>query len=189
MALGGPGDDTLRGTAAADALFGLAGDDRLFGLAGDDALIGGSDNDRLFGGAGADFLEGGGGSNRRDLMAGGAGADHFRISSAKLANGGIIYDTGVGQANRDRIVDFDGAEGDRISLTFIDADRTTDFNDAFTFVGRIDPGEALGTGELGYIERGDSTILRANTDARPSQEFEIALDGHDLGLSADDFFL
>jgi len=189
MALGGPGDDTLRGTAAADALFGFAGDDRLFGLAGNDFLLGGSDNDRLFGGAGDDFLLGGGGSNRRDLMAGGAGADEFEFTSPELANGGIIYDTGVGQANRDRIVDFAGAEGDRIDLTVIDADRTTDFNDAFTFVGQIEPGEALGMGELGYIETRASTILRANTDARPEQEFEIALDGIDHGLSTRDFFL
>jgi hypothetical protein len=50
-------------------------------------------------------------------------------------------------------------------------------------------GTALGTGELGYIERGGSTILRANTDARAEQAFEIALDGLDLGLDAGDFFL
>jgi Ca2+-binding RTX toxin-like protein len=185
MSIGTPNDDIIRGTAGNDGILGLAGDDRLFGLAGDDVLVGGGDNDRLFGGAGNDSLDGGGGvepSELRDLMAGGAGADIFTFAGPE-ALGQVFYDSGVGKGNRDRIVDFE-AGVDRISLSFIDADVTTEFNDAFVFVG---DGPA-GTGEIGFVQTG-STILRANTDLDPEPEFEIQLDGLDLGLTADDFFL
>jgi pimeloyl-ACP methyl ester carboxylesterase len=53
---GGPGNDTLRGTARADTLYGKGGNDRLFGLGGNDLLVGGVGNDVLAGGAGADRL-------------------------------------------------------------------------------------------------------------------------------------
>ena len=53
---GGPGNDTLRGTAGADKLYGKGGNDKLFGLAGNDLLVGGSGNDLLTGGPGVDRL-------------------------------------------------------------------------------------------------------------------------------------
>jgi Ca2+-binding RTX toxin-like protein len=51
---GGPGNDPLTGTAAADRLLGHGGNDTLLGLAGDDELDGGAGNDLLDGGAGND---------------------------------------------------------------------------------------------------------------------------------------
>jgi serralysin len=53
-AVGGAGDDDLRGNAVANALFGGAGKDTLWGRAG---------GDRLDGGAGADVLRGGDGND------------------------------------------------------------------------------------------------------------------------------
>jgi Ca2+-binding RTX toxin-like protein len=71
-AIGGDGDDLLRGNRGANRLLGNRGDDLLQGGGGDDALLGGAGNDRLEGGTGADRLEGGAGT---DLLDGGAGAD------------------------------------------------------------------------------------------------------------------
>ncbi len=66
---GGPGDDTLTGTAGRDRLDGGRGSDHLFGYAGDDRLFGDTangdpdDHDVLFGGQGNDDLIGGLGTN------------------------------------------------------------------------------------------------------------------------------
>ena len=53
-AIGGAGDDTLRGNAAANKLTGNAGDDTLRGDAGNDVLVGGAGADALDGGTGTD---------------------------------------------------------------------------------------------------------------------------------------
>lgn len=63
-ALGGSGDDLIRGNAAKNALGGGAGEDRLDGPRGKDDLSGTADGDRLLGGSGDDRLEGGGGARR-----------------------------------------------------------------------------------------------------------------------------
>jgi pimeloyl-ACP methyl ester carboxylesterase len=70
---GGPGNDTLRGTAGADKLYGKGGNDKLFGLAGNDLLVGGTGNDLLTGGPGVDRLSCGPGrdtanADRRDRV-------------------------------------------------------------------------------------------------------------------------
>ncbi|MCA9139509.1 MAG: FG-GAP repeat protein, partial [Planctomycetales bacterium] len=65
---GGPGNDTLQGSAGRDRLDGGSGSDVLFGLAGNDQLLAGQgfsiDNDQLFAGQGHDDLIGGQGSNQ-----------------------------------------------------------------------------------------------------------------------------
>jgi VCBS repeat-containing protein len=60
---GGPGNNTLRGTAATDVICGEDGRDTLIGLGGDDVLRGGPGHDVLNGGAGADDFEGGTGTD------------------------------------------------------------------------------------------------------------------------------
>ncbi|HET6997794.1 MAG TPA: polysaccharide deacetylase family protein [Solirubrobacterales bacterium] len=62
--VGGPGSDSLIGTARADTLRGLGGDDTLFGKAGADQLVGGTGADKLMGGPGADWQLGGSGDDR-----------------------------------------------------------------------------------------------------------------------------
>ena len=57
--------------------------------------------------------------------------------------------------------------------------------DDLTFVGEE---AAPGVNEVGFIETGGSTILRANTaDGADAVDFEIALDGVGLGLDTGDF--
>ena len=53
--IGGPGADTLRGTAGSNVLLGMGGNDRLYGLNGNDHLDGGAGTDTLDGGSGSDF--------------------------------------------------------------------------------------------------------------------------------------
>lgn len=84
-AIGGSGDDQIRGTAY---------DNRLTGGAGDDTLDGSGGKDQLEGGDGADRLVGG---SDDDLLIGGAGADVFVFhASIQYARPGL-----------DRIVDFE----------------------------------------------------------------------------------
>ena len=97
-ARGGGGTDVITGNAAANVLRGNNGRDSLSGLAGDDRLLGGARHDTLIGGSGDDTLDGGAGN---DLLTGGRGADRF------------VFAAGY---ERDRIMDFNGADGDRIIL-------------------------------------------------------------------------
>jgi Ca2+-binding RTX toxin-like protein len=76
------------------------------GTVGDDTLTGTAANDVIFAGTGADTLDGGGGTDR---LSGGAGADTF---VARNLDGTTT------------VIDFDGAEGDKLDLT---AFNLTDF--------------------------------------------------------------
>lgn len=105
-------DDVLRGADDDDTFYSLSGNDILDGRGGNDTLRGDSENDQLFGGDGADFLDGGSqndllsGGNGTDLLKGGSGADTFLWSPETS-----------GQAGLDRILDFDGRQGDRIAFS------------------------------------------------------------------------
>lgn len=80
---GGDGNDTLLGYGGNDLLVGGNGHDILKGMSGNDTLYGESGNDQLFGGAGQDSLYGGDGNDilialdnsTGDLIDGGAGYD------------------------------------------------------------------------------------------------------------------
>lgn len=133
---GGRGDDVLVGGTgdageAGDFVQGNLGDDRILGGAGADVLLGGQGRDSLQGGAGADYLSGDRGD---DTLAGGAGADTFHGSAA----GGA-----------DRILDFNGGEGDRIVL---------DHGDTFEVV-------QSGQDTVIRIDGGAATITLAGVDS------------------------
>ncbi|MFZ4809416.1 MAG: S8 family serine peptidase [Hyphomicrobiaceae bacterium] len=83
-AVGGDGNDVIRGNGAANDLRGMRGDDTLTGGAGDDRLDGGAGNDWLSGGAGADSMFGGVGNDTLsagsgDRIEGGDGTDLVRL--------------------------------------------------------------------------------------------------------------
>lgn len=111
--IGGSGADSMAGGLGNDVLWGGSGADRLHGNAGRDGLIGGSGDDRLNGQDGNDLLNGGTG---RDILSGGAGADRFVFVDAAES---------PSRALADRITDFSHAEGDRIDLSDLSADRLT----------------------------------------------------------------
>lgn len=96
---GTPGANVLSGEGGDDTLVGNAGDDTLNGGDGNDLLRAGPGEDVLFGGEGDDILTGAG---EHDELTGGGGADRF------------VFRSGSG---RDRIADFNAAEGDRIVIS------------------------------------------------------------------------
>jgi hypothetical protein len=55
--MGGPGNDLIYGTSAADRLTGGRGSDVIFGRAGDDFIAGGPGSDSIWGGRGFDTCD------------------------------------------------------------------------------------------------------------------------------------
>ena len=176
---GGEDNDQLRGFDGDDELNGDNGIDLLMGYDGDDVLLGGNGNDRLIGGRGNDVLNGGNDADRlngddgddvliggrgNDIMFGGAGADTFTFLST--------LDTGLTGATRDRIFDFDEAEGDIIFLASIDADVTAAGNQVFSYIG----GAAFSNtaGELRY---GSNGMIEGDVDGDGADDFQILLNG------------
>ncbi|MDY6805249.1 MAG: calcium-binding protein [Cyanobacteriota bacterium] len=101
------GDDTIRGSAAADLIrggkgnediLGEGGDDNLFGDKNRDYLDGGFGNDNLRGGKGVDLLFGGEGADTLigevdvDIYKGGGGSDTFVL---RRDQAGLVQDLGI----------------------------------------------------------------------------------------------
>jgi Ca2+-binding RTX toxin-like protein len=115
---GGPGNERLRGTNAADVIDGNAGNDRILGRSGDDRLTGGEGNDRIFGNAGNDTIAGVQGN---DWLSGGAGDDTITgdanatgdLTSFDRIFGGSGNDTLKGGDSRDLV--FGGSGNDTSS--------------------------------------------------------------------------
>jgi Ca2+-binding RTX toxin-like protein len=173
---GGLGNDFLSGDAGNDSMFGDAGDDRLaggadgnqlFGGDGFDKLDGGADSDRLFGGADDDSLNGGAGTDLlnggvgTDFLAGGSEADTFDFNSIKDSVKGL---------DRDQILDFSHAEGDKIDLATIDANTHKGGNQAFHFIGAR--GFGHNEGELRY----KGNVLSGDVNGDGRADFEIHVD-------------
>jgi beta-glucanase (GH16 family)/Ca2+-binding RTX toxin-like protein len=128
--------ENLTGSSFADSLTGSSVANRLDGGAGDDTLVGLSGADTLFGGAGADTFV------------------YLTTADSKTAAG-----------KQDVILDFDGAAGDRIDLSAIDANSHTPGDDAFTFAPAFThvPGQLIALAQPdGYLVEGD-----VNGDAKP----------------------
>ncbi|SDE24429.1 endonuclease/exonuclease/phosphatase family protein [Belnapia rosea] len=131
--VGGPGNDTIRGDAAANRLVGGAGNDAINGMGGNDAINGGEGRDVLRGGAG------------QDNVAGGNGNDTFTIFAADVTDGTV-----------DTILDFEGA-GKPYSSADTDILRLEGFDDSARLtVASISPDGSRylynivdGTGTLG----------------------------------------
>ena len=145
----------------------------LFGAFGDDLILGEGGLDILRGRDGDDTLDGGAG---RDALVGGAGADTFVFADATHATA----------VQPDRIFDFDGAAGDLIDLSGIDALLGTDGDQAFSFLG-ADAFTSAG-GELRVKNISGYTQVFADLDGDAAADFSVTLRGNDA-LAADDFLL
>lgn len=144
------------GNELGNGLTGNAGANILNGLAGNDVLIGGLGADRLLGSA---------------------GADQFVFRSAAESRTA---------AARDVILDFRGAEGDRIDLRGIDSHLGRGGDQAFQMIGaRAFSGAA---GELRYQQVNNSTILTGDTNGDRVADFSIELAGR-MTLTTSDFLL
>ncbi|WP_342346072.1 cadherin domain-containing protein, partial [Shinella curvata] len=140
-----PKGGTLVGTAEADTLTGGAGNDVLKGLAGNDKLYGAGSADDLYGGTGKDI---------------------FIFKS--------VTDSTVAASGRDTIFDFDGAGGDRIDLSGIDAKVSTTKDDAFTFIDT--KAFSKKAGELRYDKAKSDTYIYGDTNGDGQADFTIHLD-------------
>ncbi len=168
------GDDVLQGGAGNDQLFGGDGADRITSGGGNDYIEGGAGNDVLVGGAGRNVLLGGTGNDTIeggpgvDTLTGGAGADTF-----VFRNGDFNASDMTG--SRDVITDFKPTEGDRLSLSAIDANTRTAADDAFTFIGtQAFHGIA---GELRYFADGDGITVTGDTNGDRIADLAIHLTG------------
>jgi Ca2+-binding RTX toxin-like protein len=133
--------------------------------AGPNNLNGGDGDDTIFGGGGADTLTGG------------SGADTFVYT-------GMSQST-AGASGRDIITDFSHADGDRIDLSGMDADRVQPGLQAFTFVTAFD-GAA---GELAsHAVRGGGYLVQADTNGDGRADFSIMVHAG-APLTAGDFIL
>lgn len=100
-AIGGSGDDTIRGNQADNNLRGNGGNDNLLGFSGQDFLQGLAGRDFLNGGAGSDVMNSGGDN---DFLRGGAGGDTMR--------GAAGNDRMYGDGGGDQM--YGGGENDRM---------------------------------------------------------------------------
>lgn len=166
IARGQAGDDLLNGMEGNDTLNGGTGEDTLIGGAGADQLRGGAGRDELLGGAGDDLLRGEGGADR---LWGGAGADRFDYRAFAESTA----------AAADRILDFDGAAGDRIGLAALVPGR-------FDFIGgaafTAGAGPQVRVEVAGAITRVEASATGTGIDLR------IELEGA-APLTAADFIL
>jgi Ca2+-binding RTX toxin-like protein len=150
MTLTGAANIRGTGNGLANAITGNAGGNTLIGLAGNDSLIGGAGNDVLTGGLG------------RDTLTGGLGRDRFDFNSSAESPRGSGHDT----------VTFRRAEGDKIDLFTIDADRDgTAGNQAFRFIG-----EAAFSGVDGQL-RFSGGLLQGDTNGDTIADIEIRVLG------------
>ena len=174
---GGAGTDTISGV---ENLLGSSYDDRLTGNSGVNLIEAGRGNDQLYGGAGNDVLYGGDGNDRvpgdagADLLFGGVGADTFWFDDGH---------TGLG-AGRDRIADFNRAQGDKLNVDPIDANVTAGGDQDFVFKGTA---AFTGTGQIRVVSSGADRSIQLNNDKDMQADFEIVLQGFGKTVQASDF--
>lgn len=172
---GGAGGDTMSGGIGNDRLVGGAGDDLLQGDIGNDTLLGGDGIDRLFGGVGDDTLDGGAGSDRlqggagNDTMSGGGGADLFVFSADD-------------RGSFDRILDFDGAAGDRLDFRALDGNPATAVDDRMLYIGMSAfSGMA---GQLRAVHTTSGMLVQADLNGDRIADLSITL----VGVATLDFY-
>jgi Ca2+-binding RTX toxin-like protein len=156
-----------------DQLF--SGNDTVYGTAYGDVLLGGRGNDILKGGGGGDKL---GGQSGADDLYGQGGKDVFLFKSVK--------DSTVSSSGRDTIFDFSVSQGDTINLSAIDANKNSDGNQAFKFIGTDKfSGKA---GELRFDLKTSDTYVYVDVNGDKVADLSIHLDDR-IALHKADFVL
>ena len=151
---GGGGEDIF-GTFSNDTMVGTTASERMFGLLGKDDIFAGDGDDIIYGGSGSDF------------MWGEAGADTFAFDFARES---------IWKTNKfDVIMDFNGAEGDMIDLSMIDANVLRFGDQGFVFAGNGDGRAARG--QIDYLYSNGDTHLFGYTDRDKAPDFYLRLDG------------
>lgn len=153
--------DVLYGRGGNDSLKGEGGSDKLFGGTGNDRLDGGTGNDSLTGETGSDMLYGGLGG---DKLSGGAGKDTFVFKSVKES----------ASPARDTIYDFNRADGDKIDLRSIDANKNVASDQAFKFI--VSDSFHKKAGELRFETKFGETYVYADVTGDGKADFAVKFD-------------
>ena len=171
-------NEVLVGTTSADVLNGTNVDSLIEARSGNDTVRGYGGNDTLKGGAGNDYVSGGKGDDKiygeggNDVLAGGDGADVFIFTS---------------NMQFDRITDFNGAAGDVLDLSGLDANANLSGNQAFKMIG----GNYLkNAGDLGvYVDKANGhTYVQGDLNGDGKYDINIRLNGIQT-LATDDILL
>ncbi|HZH11455.1 MAG TPA: M10 family metallopeptidase [Microvirga sp.] len=158
-ALGGSGNDLLKGNMIGNSLQGNAGNDQLYGYSGNDILAGGIGNDVLIGHAGS------------DVLTGSSGVDSFRFTASSDSTA----------AARDTIRDFRRGE-DYIDLRSIDANTKIAGDQAFAFIST-----SAFTGAAGQLKFA-SGVLSGDVNGDKIADLVVAVTGLSV-LAKTDFYL
>lgn len=147
------------GNSLDNTLTGNGADNLLNGGAGNDTLVGGAGNDRLVGDLG------------KDVLTGGAGNDVFAFNTTK--------ESGLTSTAWDVITDFKRGS-DKIDVSGIDANTTTNTNEAFNVV--LSGAKTFtAAGQLNFVDG----VLYGNTDSDIEPEFAIQIVGVTYLASSD----
>jgi Ca2+-binding RTX toxin-like protein len=181
--------DTILGMEGHDSVQGLEGNDKIYGGNGNDVLVGGAGNDTLAGDAGADKLTG---SEGNDSLQGGAGADTLEGGvGADTLSGGVgadvffFRDGDTSLSTPDRVIDFNAAEGDKISLSMIDAVTTVAGDQKFLFIGTSAFHKVAG--EMRYESLGGQSTVFFDTNGDGIADLKLLVGAGTL--QASDFIL
>ena len=101
-----------------------------------------------------------------DILTGGAGPDLFEFLS--------IAESTVANAGRDRIMDFNAAEGDQIDLRILNTRLVDSGKPAFTFIGS-DPFSHT-AGELNFVGSGAAAFLKGDVNGDGVADFSVRLE-------------
>jgi Ca2+-binding RTX toxin-like protein len=186
---GSAGNDRLLGLGGGDNIQGLDGNDLLVGGDGADAVTGGLGNDTITGDADADSLKGNEGS---DSISGGAGSDTIEAGvGADTMSGGtgadqFFFRDGDISSTPDVILDFNRAEGDKISLSMIDANVNVAADQKFAFIGTA--GFHKVAGEMRYDMVGTEAHIQFDTNGDGVGDLKLIV-GVGGSLQSSDFLL
>ena len=167
---GTSGSDSISGTSTNPALRTTNAEDTVFGRDGHDTIQGLGGDDWLYGDGGNDTLTGGGGADR---LTGGPGKDQFVYN--------LVSDSTPGA--RDVVTDFSRSQGDRISLSAIDANSLVGGNQAFTFIGAAAFSGVAG--QLRFEQAGGNTFVSGDVNGDRVADFQIELTGPITPVASD----
>ena len=158
--IGNSGNNALRGDDGNDVIKGGDGGDGLWGDAGADILMGENGDDAIYGGTGA------------DTMTGGAGRDIFVVQNESI----VLSTNPHGQKLEvDIVTDLNKGEGDFLNLSGIDADTTTDGDQAFTLVSSFS--KHAGEMTLVYTAGNNTTLLSLDVDGDGKADYQMKING------------